>query len=105
MSAERDELFELWNEHGASFESRASEGWDLADAILAAGYRKPRTVTSAAELDALPHGSVVLGGAAGRSVWKRVDESWWQAGWEDDFSAAEIIERGPATLLHEGATS
>lgn len=31
-----------------------------ADAILAAGYRKPRTITTVEELDALPVGSVVL---------------------------------------------
>jgi hypothetical protein len=30
-----------------------------ADAILAAGYRKPRTITTAEELDALPVGSIV----------------------------------------------
>ena len=31
-----------------------------ADALLAAGYRKPRTITTAEELDALPRGAVVL---------------------------------------------
>jgi hypothetical protein len=30
-----------------------------ADAILAAGYRKPRTIKSASELEALPFGSAV----------------------------------------------
>jgi len=30
-----------------------------ADAVLAAGYRKPATITTAEELDALPVGSVV----------------------------------------------
>jgi hypothetical protein len=35
--------------------------WEMiADAILAAGYSKPRTITTAEELDALPNGSVVL---------------------------------------------
>ena len=32
----------------------------IAEAIHAAGYRKPRTVTTAAELNALRHGSVLL---------------------------------------------
>lgn len=36
----RDELYELWSRHGSSWESDSSEGYELADAILAAGYRK-----------------------------------------------------------------
>jgi hypothetical protein len=32
---------------------------DIADVILAAGYRKPRTVTTVEELDALPDDSAV----------------------------------------------
>lgn len=32
---------------------------EAADAILDAGYRKPRTITTAAELEALPFGSAV----------------------------------------------
>jgi hypothetical protein len=43
----------------------AQQDIDLADSLLAAGYRKPRTITTAEELDALPVGSVVL--SRGRS--------------------------------------
>lgn len=32
----------------------------LAHAVLAAGYRKPRMITTTEEVDALPHKSVVL---------------------------------------------
>lgn len=32
---------------------------DIADAMIAAGYRKPRTIKTAAELEALPLGSAV----------------------------------------------
>lgn len=35
------------------------EAQELANRLLAAGWSKPRTVNSAAELDALPSGSVV----------------------------------------------
>jgi hypothetical protein len=35
------------------------ESEEIADAILAAGYRNPRTVTTAEELDALPRYSVI----------------------------------------------
>lgn len=42
----------------------ANEDWDMlaetADALLAAGYTRPRVVTTVEELDALPVGSVAL---------------------------------------------
>ena len=44
-------------------EAHKAEGamWpELADAILADGYRKPQQVTTIEELEALPPGSVVL---------------------------------------------
>lgn len=34
--------------------------YEIADRLIAAGYSKPRTITTAEELDALPVGSVVL---------------------------------------------
>lgn len=37
---DREELFQLWLRHGSSFESDHSEGYELADALLAAGWRK-----------------------------------------------------------------
>lgn len=60
---QRDELAELiranravWvtNSEHAQMEARQ------ADAILTAGYSRPKQVTTVAELDALPVGSVVL---------------------------------------------
>lgn len=39
---------------------RSEYAYDTAARILAAGYRKPRTVSSVDELDTLPDGSVVL---------------------------------------------
>lgn len=50
-NTQRDELARL-------ISSRHTMG--AVDAILAAGYRKPRTITTVEELDALPVGSVVL---------------------------------------------
>lgn len=34
--------------------------YGIADGLIAAGYRKPRTITSVEELDALPDGAIVL---------------------------------------------
>lgn len=62
MSA-RDELAKLLFRHSVSdgCGDTVGEIADLcdkaADAILAAGYRKPRTVTTVEELDALPQGT------------------------------------------------
>lgn len=50
MSA-REELFSLWQQYGGCFESDSSEGWELADAILAEGWVKiPVLLTFAASL-------------------------------------------------------
>jgi hypothetical protein len=57
MSNERDELIR----DIASIDGPATIGGpDLADGLLALGYRKAAVVTTAEELDALPVGSVVL---------------------------------------------
>ena len=80
MSYERDELAKIAFVVGSvSSELDAAANWDvlltrtiqpkdralgaqyrIADAILAAGYRKPRTVSTAEELDTLPVGAVVI---------------------------------------------
>lgn len=77
-----------------------------ADAILAAGYRKPRTVTTAEELDALPVGSVVLDHAQPPCAWQKDgDGIWWFAmahyrqGKDSARLAAQI---NGVTVLHRG---
>jgi hypothetical protein len=75
MSEDRDELAALiygtepWTK-GPSYEGKTYEWSELddddknnwypqADAILAAGYSKPRTVTTVEDLDALPHHAMI----------------------------------------------
>ncbi|MGY2747237.1 hypothetical protein [Arthrobacter sp. UYCu723] len=41
-------------------ERALAEQYRIADALLAAGYRKPRTISSVEELDALPAKSAIL---------------------------------------------
>jgi len=63
MSTARDELQDLIDDTavGSRFDGVGVSNPDvIADSILAAGYRKPRTITTVEELDALPVGSVVL---------------------------------------------
>lgn len=71
--------------------------------VLAAGYRKPRTITTAEELDALAVGSIVLdctGDAARkfRGGWRTTvaepDGTAWLSGHMEDADM-------PATVLHE----
>lgn len=81
----------------------AGSSWRLnptaaADRILAAGYRKPRTITTAEELDGLPYGSVVLDAA--RATATKLDADYWEvAGFASHFRV-EAIDL-PATVLYE----
>lgn len=66
-----------------------------ADAIVAAGYRKPRTITTVEELDALPEGSVIRDAFRGRVFHRRGLAGWQCAGMT---LKAEIVL--PVTVLH-----
>ena len=98
----RDELAKVieqaydLNEGMATFEL-------LAHAILAAGYVKPRTITTVEELDALPAGSVLNTDAG---AWEKVDPDdadditfWLQAGNRRWNLSRDITL--PATVLYE----
>ena len=111
MSYERDELAELYADilfrrHGII----TSQSKEAADELIREGYRKPRTVTTAEELDALPVGSVVLDDDG--DAWKlhhrmeRPDKTWhtyWtMADFSDNLDGSETLaEYLPATVLHE----
>lgn len=70
-----------------------------ADALLAAGYRKPRTITTAEELDALPEGSAVLDND--HDVSTKHDGRWH--GYEmNPLGSAKYAKYGPFAVLHEG---
>lgn len=103
--SERDELARV------IFDAPALIAWDnrsqriIADAILAAGYRKPRTVTTSEELDALPVDSVVRDTKGFvYQKWADIDEPeipWWAAAGDSRMYPANRIAL-PATVLHEG---
>jgi hypothetical protein len=79
----------------------------LADAILAAGYSRPRTITSADELDALPVGSVVLSAAYRHHAthmqvaFQRWDDGLWHRGGRAADTHPDNFV--PATVLYEPA--
>jgi len=73
---------------------------DIAiDAILAAGYRKPRTITTAEELDALAEGSVILSNDGEDSAQKDGEGYWYLWGGDIGLCSEEI--NLPVTVLHE----
>ena len=79
--------------------------FDLAEAILAAGYRKPRTITSVEELHGLPLGSVIID--SDPSVLQMLEKSaiggaeWAQPNEERIYSSGHVTL--PATVLYEPA--
>jgi len=79
--------------------------FDTATAILAAGYRKPRTITTAEELDALPFEAVIRD-ADGHVLerWGHSEENLWVTVMVNAFIRRDQIAL-PATVLHEGAQS
>lgn len=95
---ERDELAEIV---GNSLVTRNSPK-QTADEILAAGYRKPRTITTVEELDALPVGTIILDSDPDACMkveggrWRSIDDP------EETFSTSGISGSLPATVMHEG---
>jgi hypothetical protein len=68
-----------------------------ADAILAAGYRKPRTISTVEELDALPNGSIIRDDEG--DGWQFFGlMGWFVTGGDKDGSESPTL---PATVLYE----
>lgn len=70
----------------------------ITDAILAAGYRKPRVITTDEELDTLPEGTSILDQAEKLTL---EETSMECLEWVDRHGNACWVEL-PATVLHEG---
>ena len=74
------------------------------DAILAAGYRKPRQVTTVEEMQALPMGSVIRLDDRGYVYARHYSDSVFP---EDDWVSPlhHVFDEDwlPATVLHEGS--
>jgi sugar phosphate isomerase/epimerase len=100
--SERDELAEIIQDCGEYIPGSHAHDYvspdKAADAVLAAGYRKRRTITTAEELDALPNYSVLLDGDS--DVWQKRGEEW--CSYETARSSSKRIAKyGPMTVLHE----
>ena len=78
-------------------------GLEVADAILAAGYRKPRTLTTVEELDALPATTIIR--ASNGEVFQRDTDGPYYDGPHDWQSFEGTFWNGetfvfPATVLY-----
>ena len=75
-----------------------------ADAVLAAGYTKPRTINTAAELDALPSGTKLFAPDTGEVWWvrERHDKSpRWQGSGGMYTHTSDLLEyQGELTVLY-----
>lgn len=94
MSNERDELFQLMLGRTTT---------KAVERIIAAGYRKPRMVTTVEELDALPRWSVVRDrtGYIGHRFpggWRTLVVNPHSSPWLTDTLEDVAL---PATILHE----
>lgn len=99
VSVDRDELAGLILDAAEDATSTVYPGTAnyLADELLAAGYRKPRTIASAEELDALPARSVIVE-SHGLACQKHHLGGWLEAGGRARFSADRI--QLPATVAY-----
>lgn len=106
MSTERDELRDLLQANMHRIEG--FERWtfqapvDMADALLAAGYRKPQQVTTLEELDALPFETVIRdSGGHVLERWGEPEEKLWATVMVNAFIPCSDIAF-PVTVLHVG---
>lgn len=96
---ERDELAEL----AETIRTGSLGTSEIADALLTAGYRKPRTITTAEELDALPGESVIrdAGGMVFEKDFIIGDPSdWWWIEPDREGRQTNSAIALPATVLH-----
>ena len=97
MSAGRDELATVihdaqWTDGRKFYRSDRQ----LADTILAAGYRKPRTITSRVDQVNLPNGTVV---ETNGDVFQHFNGYWFAPGSSYNHHLDELSL--PLTVVHE----
>ena len=96
--------FDAWQGKGfdAEFEYQKPEWLEVADAIIAAGFRRspaPEQVSTVEELDALPTATVILD-RVGQAHQKAMNGYWYLAAGDDDgHDADEYVKALPATVL------
>lgn len=110
MSTERDELIGILHQTATADRVRnthlshvpvvEAKVHETADAIMAAGYRKPRQVTTAFALEGMPKGTLIL--AANGEVWRKYTHKWDNLDETGDLIYPPHHISLPATVLHVG---
>ena len=78
---------------------------DVADAVVAAGWRPPmRMISTVEDLEALPDGTIFKGDAYG-GVWEKHDGTYWWGndgfGAEETLKCADEYEMGTLRVIWE----
>lgn len=100
--------WEMTTRHNPAY---AEYAFALSDAILAAGYRKARTITTAEEANDLPDRSAIL--TPGQIIFRKWEDYYGDGkhAWERELGQvvpAELLSDDghfPATVLHEPEAS
>lgn len=106
--SERDELSMIIAErYHAAHQGVTVLDAAIADAILAAGYRKHRTITTAEEVSGMAIDSIVrTNGGVPLELWEgENDEREWRVTGHRPWTDAELTKNLPATVLHEPSAS
>lgn len=102
---QRDELARvIVFAHGedAEVECPCEQDLEVADAIIAAGYRKPRTITTVEELDALPNWSAILDDSG--DVAQKLS-GWWHFPETSPVGSSKVLKySATVTVIHEPTT-
>lgn len=109
-TTKRDELAEIIQDCGEYIPGSHADDYvspdKAAKAILAAGYRKPRMINTAEELDALALKSVVMSSHSAPWQVREDDEEGgrWYVGADDIYFTSSMFTKrhGPFVVLHEG---
>jgi hypothetical protein len=103
----RDELALVISESLGRWNANTQTITRTAEAILAAGYYKPRIITTAEELDALPFGAAVETSDSTDTVVLKGEGDFFrnQSGYEVSSSILWRFGGKPFTVLYEGVQS
>jgi hypothetical protein len=95
---ERDELALTLRQEFSGWMGPAVS-YDVADVILAAGYRKPRTITTVDGLEDLPKGAVIRSGSV--EIWRKFSHKWDNLSETGDLVYPPWHITLPATVLFD----
>ena len=91
-----------WFEGTDNYRGRLEHYKNMAAGMIAAGYRKPRGIITADEIENMQGGSVIIGPDWHSEVYAYTGMSlWYSPGSNVPWDARELEARGPFIVLHE----